>query len=277
MEVADTFDYVCPLIARSTQITDLKIVTELDGQLKESNVLDLVVWFSSQPVRMFSLGGYHEWDDIDIAVRQKYYEAMVNCSTLDELVLDASGTNDLDFSKFTFSMRSLEIHCPNHFFFESMAGRLEASKVADLKIFASFVKEISIFKSLLEVLPKTSIKSLRWDDVILDQKHWCELVPLLAKCPLEGLTLNFKKLHTEIAHSIAMALETNEFICELDLSGSFVAMEDFETLIKSMTHPSRPVATKRIIWMRKYRKTAHAEPLAQLKQLAEDRGGEFIF
>ncbi|KAH9142874.1 hypothetical protein AeRB84_013085 [Aphanomyces euteiches] len=147
MEVADTFDYVCPLIARSTQITDLKLVTELDGQLKESNVLDLVVWFSSQPVRKFSLGGYHEWDDIDIAVRQKYYEAMVNCSTLDELVLDASGTNDLDLSKFTFSMRSLEIHCPNHFFFESMAGRLEASKVADLKIFASFVKEISIFKS----------------------------------------------------------------------------------------------------------------------------------
>ncbi|CAK4615309.1 unnamed protein product [Aphanomyces euteiches] len=175
MEVADTFDYVCPLIARSTQITDLKIVTELDGQLKESNVLDLVVWFSSQPVRMLSLGGYHEWDDIDIAVRQKYYEAMVNCSTLDELV------------------------------------------------------------------------------------------------PMQV------KLHTEIAHSIAMALETNEFICELDLSGSSVAMEDFETLIKSMTHPSRPVATKRIIWMRKYRKTAHAEPLAQLKQLAEDRGGEFIF
>ncbi|KAG9403202.1 hypothetical protein AC1031_005855 [Aphanomyces cochlioides] len=85
MQVEDTLDYLRPLIARSTKITSLKLVTKMNVELKESNVLDLVAWFSSHPVQTFSFDGCHEQYNIDIALR------LVNCSTMDELTLDARG------------------------------------------------------------------------------------------------------------------------------------------------------------------------------------------
>ncbi|CAK4077563.1 unnamed protein product [Aphanomyces euteiches] len=274
IEVEDTLDYVCPAIARSTQITALKLVTRMNDELNESNVVDLVAWLSSHPVQTFSFDGSHEAYDIDIALRQKFYEAMVNCSTMDKLVLDASGANDLDFSKFTFSMRSLEVLYPHCDFIESLAERLEGSNVTDLTIFGYYVQETSAFIALLQVLPKTCIKSLTWYDVKLDRKSWHTLVPLLAECPVERLALDLTNMDSGIAQSIAMALEKNKFICELDLTGSSMAMEYFVPLIKSMTHPSRPVETKRIKWKQT---NGLAKQLAKLKQLAEDRGGEFLF
>ncbi|KAG9403208.1 hypothetical protein AC1031_005857 [Aphanomyces cochlioides] len=249
----------------------------VNNQVKESNVLDLVTWLCSKPVQKFSFDGCYSWEHISIAVRQKFYEAMVNCPTMDELTLNTTGANGLDFSKFTFSMRSLDIWHPNCHFIESMAGRLEGSRVTDLKIFGCHAREKSAYEALLEVLPKTSMKSLRWHNIKLDQEHWREFVPLLAKCPVERLTLCIEKLHSEIAQSIAMALEQNESICELDLTGSTVAMKDFEPLIKSMTHPSRPVKKKRSKWMQRHRHAVRVKPLAMLKQLVEDRGGEFLF
>ncbi|KAH9106306.1 hypothetical protein AeMF1_018053 [Aphanomyces euteiches] len=274
IEVEDTLDYVCPAIAHSTQITALKLVTRMNVELNESNVVDLVVWLSSHPVQTFSFDGSHEAYDIDIALRQKFYEAMVNCSTMDKLVLDASGANDLDFSKFTFSMRSLEVLYPHCDFIESLAERLEGSNVTDLTIFGYYVQETSAFIALLQVLPKTCIKSLTWFDVKLDRKSWRTLVPLLAECPVERLALDLTKMDSGIAQSIAMALEKNKFICELDLTGNSMAMEYFVPLIKSMTHPSRPVETKSIKWKQT---NGLAKQLAKLKQLAEDRGGEFLF
>ncbi|KAH9139210.1 hypothetical protein AeRB84_016515 [Aphanomyces euteiches] len=190
MDVKDTFDHVCALLPHCALLTDLKLLCMTGPKVKESNLLDLAAWLSSKPVQKFSFDAWDSWKNISIAVRQKFYEAMVNCPTMDELTLYTTGANGLDFSKFNFSMRSLDTYHANWQFIESMAGRLEGSRVTDLKIFACHAREKSAYEALLKVLPKTSIKSLRWHNIKLDQEQWREFVPLLAKCTLERLTLH---------------------------------------------------------------------------------------
>ncbi|KAH9182216.1 hypothetical protein AeNC1_015808 [Aphanomyces euteiches] len=185
MDVKDTFDHVCALLPHCALLTDLKLLCMTGPKVKESNLLDLAAWLSSKPVQKFSFDAWDSWKNISIAVRQKFYEAMVNCPTMDELTLYTTGANGLDFSKFNFSMRSLDTYHANWQFIESMTGRLEGSRVTDLKIFACHAREKSAYEALLKVLPKTSIKSLRWHNIKLDQEQWREFVPLLAKCTLE--------------------------------------------------------------------------------------------
>ncbi|KAH9117895.1 hypothetical protein LEN26_012359 [Aphanomyces euteiches] len=275
--VKDTMDHLCPLIAKSTQLTELKISNITGDELEESSLLEMTHWLTHQPVRAFNFSGGFEWYDVSNSIRQKFYESMLNCPTMDELTLDARDAEELDFSKFEYSMRSLDVNYPESYFIQAMVGRLEGSKVTHLRIQGYVIREKVALKSMLEALPKTSIKYFRWDNVRVPRKSWCELAPLLEDCTVKTLALTFEKLHTDIAHHIAKALEKNKFICELDLTGTTVAVEDFQPLIESITHPSRPVEFKRIRWIRSVRRAVLAEPLAKLKQLAEERGGGFLF
>ncbi|CAK4425915.1 unnamed protein product [Aphanomyces euteiches] len=132
MWVEDTLDHICALVAKSTQITELSIGAYMDDDLNESNLLDISEWLIREPVRKFTFVGTHEWHDIGDAVKQKFFESMINCPTLDELKFDAREIYDLDFSKFTFSMRSLEVSGLDSDFAKSFASRLEGSKITDL-------------------------------------------------------------------------------------------------------------------------------------------------
>ncbi|KAH9117406.1 hypothetical protein AeMF1_008820 [Aphanomyces euteiches] len=137
----------CNCVENSTQITELSIGAYMDDDLNESNLLDISEWLIREPVRKFTFVGTHEWHDIGDAVKQKFFESMINCPIYGRA--EVRRKRDLRLGFFEV-----------HIFHEVVRSRLEGSKITDLWVRGYNIREKDAFRSLLQVLPKTSIKHL---------------------------------------------------------------------------------------------------------------------
>ncbi|KAG9397802.1 hypothetical protein AC1031_016596 [Aphanomyces cochlioides] len=211
----DVFEFV----TRSLRITDLKVVAP-EYNTKANDLLNLTQWFRRQPVQKFECV-LTDWYEIDTVVRQEFYRAMINCPTLDRLNLSNCYLDDMDFAPLNFTMKSLElVYClvsPTKV--ESLANRLAGSNVTSLELSGYEDENTHGLECLVQVLPRTSIKHLKLTALdIEDNPRWCSLAQHFGNCTLNTLTIQSKQIPSAFAQSLAVAIQNNQTICELNLS-----------------------------------------------------------
>ncbi|KAG9397791.1 hypothetical protein AC1031_016641 [Aphanomyces cochlioides] len=237
-DVDDIFEF----LATSNQIREFQIANEfLD--MTGSNQINLTKWFLNQPVRVFECtsGGWPYRGDA-------IYRAMFNCPTLDRLMLSSWDLSDVDFTHLTFEMQTLELH--NSFWdsnlLKSLASRLEGSKVIHLQLHGNLDDTNFVgIESLLQVLPKTRIKSLDLTSLSLSDANWCKFAHRIEKCTLDKLLLRVLNWSSTVAGNLANAIRNNQTIYELDLDSRNLSTHDLRLLIESVAHPHRSVRRKR--------------------------------
>ncbi|KAH9182751.1 hypothetical protein AeNC1_015274 [Aphanomyces euteiches] len=137
-------------------------------------------------------------------------------------------------------------------------SRLESSNVTDFEWKfpsdgSSEYEHDSVegMECLLQVLPRTSIKSLTLTELSFESEDLSKLMLLFETCRLETLSLHALKFTSAVASSLATAIQKNETIRKLILLWDECTEQDMRLLIESMGHPSRPVKTKQIQWKTK--------------------------
>ncbi|KAG9397798.1 hypothetical protein AC1031_016562 [Aphanomyces cochlioides] len=152
---------VFQFVASSNQITQFGIYVEETYTMKTSDVIHLILWFKTRSVERFEfMSG--DLSAVDEDLKQALYQAMFNCSTLETLRLSYEDSNNMDFSRLTFSMKLLQLHIESmaSSFVKSLASRLERSSVTRLDPGSYESENLEGMVSLLQVLPRTSVKHL---------------------------------------------------------------------------------------------------------------------
>ncbi|KAH9107223.1 hypothetical protein AeMF1_017386 [Aphanomyces euteiches] len=176
-DLEDILEY----LARSEQIAAFEVFTESGDSVGEPEVHDLLEWFRRQPVRELDFN-FEGWEDRRHELRQTLCEAMFNCTTMERLALRSCYLNDMDFSKFTFSMKTLEfdeVSFDNDSFI-ALAKQLEGSNVTRLMV-KDFIVDGNMegIECLLSVLPRTNIKTFGISNFRLQSDSRDKLPPLI--------------------------------------------------------------------------------------------------
>ncbi|KAG9397827.1 hypothetical protein AC1031_016537, partial [Aphanomyces cochlioides] len=132
---SDDLSGVFQFVASSNQITQFGIYVEETYTMKTSDVIHLILWFKTRSVERFEfMSG--DLSAVDEDLKQALYQAMFNCSTLETLRLSYEDSNNMDFSRLTFSMKLLQLHIESmaSSFVKSLASRLERSSVTRLDL-----------------------------------------------------------------------------------------------------------------------------------------------
>ncbi|KAG9397787.1 hypothetical protein AC1031_016528 [Aphanomyces cochlioides] len=240
------WDAILELAAKSNHLIELKISPEFHPMFG-LNTEDLIDWFDRQPVRVFECT-WGDWLDVDYDLKQELYQAMFNCPTMDTLRLNCCRFRDVDFSRLNFSMRSMQFKdCfSDANFITQFATRLEGSCVVDLEFSDYRDESVDGLECLLQVLPWTSIKSLKMDGLPFQSLNLRALLPLLENCTLKSLSLLGENFSSAFANALAASIQNNKTICELNLYCRDIAISDMRLLIQSMRDPSRCMLSKTI-------------------------------
>ncbi|KAF0723446.1 hypothetical protein Ae201684P_007263 [Aphanomyces euteiches] len=271
-EPSDFFECV----AASNQIIDLEIDVS-HYEMRAEDLVHLTQWFQKQPVRKFvCFSG--DWKAANMNTRQAFYQIMFNCTTLETLKLSSCHLDYVDLTEIVFTMNSLElIDCELHLSqVETLASRLEGSKVTHFEYDDNRIIENDGMEYLLKAQSRTGIKYLRLQSTRLFGPRWPTLAQWIEKSTLEVLFLDGSYFPSNGVEILALAIQNNPTICELYLDYGTIRISDLRRLIESMTHPSRRVETKPIVWKKYYGKVPQSDDLKALKELAIKRGGEFI-
>ncbi|KAH9100957.1 hypothetical protein Ae201684P_007148 [Aphanomyces euteiches] len=225
------WDDIFQFVEESHQLTELQASPDSHA-MSSSNLVNLITWFRRQPVR------------------QSFYEAIFNCLTLDKLILRTCDFKGLDFSRFRFSMRSLQVgYCRGGSdYIYSLASRLENSNLTHLNIYVRHDVSIDSVKSLVRVLTTTirvylpglctPIKQLALKGLPFDSTDLSKLAPLFENCPLESLSLHAIRSSFSFVKSLATAIQ-NKTIHDLEVLFPVITVEEMRLLIQSVCHPSR--------------------------------------
>ncbi|KAH9098818.1 hypothetical protein LEN26_016615 [Aphanomyces euteiches] len=273
VELRDVFRFTI----KSRQIKELKIYSK-DCVMAPHDVRCLILWFYRQPVQVFEFM-WPDFSNVDWNLIEQYYQAMFNCPTLHTLRLAHFDSNHMDFTQMSPSIKVFQLVIPhiNSYFLKSLSDKLVSSRVTHLELVRYKDGDTEGIESLLRALPKTSIKCLKLKGLhIVDDACWCNLAQLFEMCTLEALVIEVVEFPSGFAQSLAVAVQRNHTICELDFGRSDIAMHDLWALILSMTHPSRKVTTKRVKLSRPRRQAMNPLTLKLLKEVATNSGGEFI-
>ncbi|KAH9142698.1 hypothetical protein AeRB84_013247 [Aphanomyces euteiches] len=237
------WDDIFQFVEESHQLTELQASPDSHA-MSSSNLVNLIAWFRRQPVRvlkcMTSTCGR-----IDKSLKQPFYEAIFNCPTLDKLILTTCDFEGLDFSRFRFSMRSLQVgYCRGGSdYIDSLASRLENSNLTHLDIYASHDVSIDSVKSLVRDLPYTPIKHLALKGLPFNSTDLSKLAQLCKNCPVESLSLHAIRSSFSFVKSLATAIQ-NKTIHDLEVLFPVITVEEMRLLIQSVCHPSRRLKRK---------------------------------
>ncbi|KAH9142695.1 hypothetical protein AeRB84_013244 [Aphanomyces euteiches] len=270
------WDSVFQFAAESHQLTQLQVARH-SHTMTEATLINLTEWFRSQPVRLFDCKG-GTWHQVDNDIKQTFYKAMFNCPTLDKLTLANCNLDDVDVSKLTFSIRSLELEECNFrsAFISSMASRLEGSRITHLELdIPRHNVSVDSMECLLQVIPRTKIKHLALINLPFASKELCKLALLFENCTVETLSLHTLYFTASFAQSLATAIQNNRTIRELEMMRSGLGIPNLRLLIQSICHSSRLVKRKRL---RLTTSCAMWESdVKLLDDFAKECGGEFKY
>ncbi|KAH9126969.1 hypothetical protein LEN26_009322 [Aphanomyces euteiches] len=249
--------------------------------LFDNDMVYLTQWLRRQPVRVFECK-MACWDLVDINVKQEFYEAMFNCPTLDRLVILWHDFADIDFTRLTFAMKSLEMkNCKwSSRQVKSLASRLPSSNITQFELDGCDFGDDYGFNGLeclVQILPQTSIQWLKLTELsICNSPKWCGWAQLFEKCSLQTLVLGSGDLPSSFVQSLAAAIENNQTICVLELEHVAIANDDLHVLIQSMTASSRRVLTKRFV-LTSQQQEMNPSLVESLTKLATQNGGQFVY
>ncbi|KAH9107290.1 hypothetical protein LEN26_011583 [Aphanomyces euteiches] len=238
------WDDIFQFVEESHQLTELQASPDSHA-MSSSNLVNLIAWFRRQPVRvlkcMTSTCGR-----IDKSLKQSFYEAIFNCPTLDKLILTTCDFEGLDFSRFRFSMRSLQVgYCRGGSdYIDSLASRLENYNLTHLDIYASHDVSIDSVKSLVRDLPYTPIKHLALKGLPFNSNDLSKLAQLCKNSPVESLSLHAFQSSFSFVKSLATAIQNNKTIHDLKVLLPGITVEEIRLLIQSVCHPSRRLKRK---------------------------------
>ncbi|KAG9399792.1 hypothetical protein AC1031_011215 [Aphanomyces cochlioides] len=174
-------EVILEYLAKSEKITACEVFAESGDWVGEAEVNDLLEWFRRQPVRELDFN-FEGWEDLSPELRQTLCEAMFNCTTMERLALRNCFLNDMDFSKFSFSMKTLEF---DEVSFDddcliALAKQLEGSNVTRLEV-KDFIVDGNMegIACLLGVLPRTNIKTFGLSNFRLQSDSRDKLPPLI--------------------------------------------------------------------------------------------------
>ncbi|KAH9116094.1 hypothetical protein LEN26_012936 [Aphanomyces euteiches] len=249
---AGNLEDIYAFVAKSKHIIDFKIVAISGFQIGNSELLHvhLLEWFRRQPVQRFD-AWFTDWRLLDYNLRQALCEAMFNCPMFERLCLADCYLDDMDFTKFTFSIKTLELNewCLHSNFLASLASRLEGSKVTCLEL-NDYVDDnnddIEGIEMLFRCLPRTSIKSLSIYGLYFTAGILRRLSPQIGNCGLESLTIDSDFIPS-VEH-LGPAIQNNHTLCELRLLKCRISIPNMQRLMESFSHPNRLVKFKRIKW-----------------------------
>ncbi|KAH9097484.1 hypothetical protein LEN26_016979 [Aphanomyces euteiches] len=241
--------YLATILARvaaSKQLTEFELYKR-DKQnynfaITDSMVQDVLTWFRKQPVRAFRI---QNWVVQNSTLAQTLFETMFNCPTMHRLVLYNRDLDDIDFSKCTFQMHSLEIWrgmSPGTF--DEMVANLLKSKVTKFKVFPLSREFLGGAELLFEGLSRSwlTVLDLTHNDIV--SKDWTQLAPFLASSRLKTLILRRNHLTVESAIAIAQAIQKNGTISKLDVRSNIIGYKGARRLFESLTDPERQVQMK---------------------------------
>ncbi|KAG9397799.1 hypothetical protein AC1031_016593 [Aphanomyces cochlioides] len=267
--------YVVLEATGKNRITDLDIFS-INYELSESDIVYLTKWFRHQPDQRFEFFG--DVDVIDQDVRQAFYQAVFESSTLGNLSLSHFDFDGIDFSTWTFKMTWLELNnCLKHSRqVETFANSLHGTNLSYLELNNYWDDNIYGIECLLRVLPLTSIKQLALIGFYIDSPSWLQLVPLFENCTLETLTLRAVTIRSDFAQSFAKAMRNNHTICQLNLGINEFAIDDLRFLVECFYHPSRRVKSKCIkLHMPQIRAKDDTAAVQSSMELAKSLGRDF--
>ncbi|KAG9397836.1 hypothetical protein AC1031_016546 [Aphanomyces cochlioides] len=269
---SDFFEF----LAASKRITELQLYFQT-LRWTVSDFFHLTQWFCHQPVRMFKCHS-GDWDGVNYALLEDFYQAMFNCATLEILELVNCYMDDMDFTEVALTMQRLQlVSCfVDPLQFQLFTNLLIGSKTTCFELIDGSVDGIGGIEYLLQVQPATNIKHMKLEGFLLDGTSWSKLAFLIQSCTLETLALCPEDLAVDVIPKLARAVQNNQTITEMSLKGFQASIADLRLLVESITHPSRPVKTMRIKWSLQVGQRMRRRTLRSLMELAKKRGGEFI-
>ncbi|KAF0723443.1 hypothetical protein Ae201684P_007325 [Aphanomyces euteiches] len=264
-------------LAASQQITQLHLSFD-EYQLTAFDLAHLTEWLRHQPVRHLGCE-FGDWEDLDLDVKETFYQAMFNCPTMAILELSGCKVDDVDFAQYDFPMRSLVLHqcCLSSRQVEALVSRLERSKMTSLQLTDFTFDYMDGIVSLLEIQPRTRIQHLALGGLHKYVATWSILAPSIEKLTVERLIFCATEFPSDAAESLAMAIQNNPSICELHLNCCDITLSGLVLLIQSITHPSRQTKSKRVRWTAQQVQFPDPEIFQALVELAVDSGGEFVY
>ncbi|KAH9151565.1 hypothetical protein LEN26_003839 [Aphanomyces euteiches] len=236
------------ILSVTKTITAFEVVAENGYAVQRDERLHLSQWFHRQPVREFE-AWFKDMNLLDIELRQSLCEAMFNCPSLERLKLAAFYLDDMDFTKFSFSMKWLMLDEQNSDVLNLLATRLTHSKLTDL-VLRDCIDDGTFngLKSILQALSSSPIKSLEVTDFHLNCSQWAKLTPLIQTCTLNSLCLDLEVITSTFAQKLAKAILNNRTISELEFLSSEISTPNMRILIQSICNPSRQVDSTCIKW-----------------------------
>ncbi|CAK4098415.1 unnamed protein product [Aphanomyces euteiches] len=248
--VIGDLDGVFDFVAKSKTLTGLEICSVSN---RASHLVDITSWFRNRQPRDFVVKST-EWCPVDKNVLQNLHEAIFDSPTLDRLLLSGVDLYDFNFSKVSLLMKSLQLEdcCLDGVRLKTFISKLAASSVVHLDLSLDWENCIEELGCLFQILPQTSVKSLKLKDMSIKKADWDTLL-LPQSCAIETLTLSAINFPSALAKSLAAVIQNNHTIVELDLCDSDIAIPDLTWLVKGMTHTSRRVPKTCIKWTRHWR------------------------
>ncbi|CAK4068322.1 unnamed protein product [Aphanomyces euteiches] len=273
------YDHVFEFVANCDHLTEIHV----DGcELTGDNMTNLIPWFRGPNARVFHFAaGPNDWhgSDVDDDMKESFCQAMFNCQTLERLKITAWGLQDVDFTDVVLSMRSLELDELDSDALIFLASRLEGSKVTHFEFSAFDCSGAHELTSLLQVLPRTSIKSLIVSGLQCCCFHQDAWASLFDKCTLDILALGTIDFTSVFAANLALGIQKNQTIRRLELewgNGKPGTVADIRRLIQSMAHPNRSVRVKRA-QLKTSSGTFDAESVKSLHEFAIECRCEFKY
>ncbi|KAG9397832.1 hypothetical protein AC1031_016542 [Aphanomyces cochlioides] len=262
------------ILSVTKTIIEFEVVAENGYAVQRDDVLHLIQWFHRQPVREFE-AWFKDVKLLDVELRQALCEAMFNCPSLERLKLAAFYLDDMDFTKFSFSMKWLMLDEQDSDILKLLATRLAQSKLTDL-VLRDCIDDGTFngLKSNLQALSSSSIKSLEVTDFHLNSAHWTKLTPLIQRCTLNSLCLDLEVITSAFAQKLGKAIQNNRTISELEFLNSEISAPNMRILIQSICHPSRQVDSTCIKWTG-VPNSIDDESLMSLMEFASERGCKF--
>ncbi|KAG9403218.1 hypothetical protein AC1031_005865 [Aphanomyces cochlioides] len=204
----ESMNSILEFAAKSEQLIDLELRPSfnLRGTILVNNIMlnNLIKWFKRQPVGRFHMG---RWDlqFADIDVKRVFYESMFNCASLKDLSFFSTIFSDIDFSKLTFSMKSLSLRfCDlGSYSMTTLSTRLIGSAVINLAL--SGIEYGRDFLQLFKILPQTSVKDLNLSAIKLYGGEFRIFANLLKTCTVETLTFRQNDITPEEVLLVAEA------------------------------------------------------------------------
>ncbi|KAG9397771.1 hypothetical protein AC1031_016529 [Aphanomyces cochlioides] len=251
-------------------------------ELTGDNMTNLMQWFRRPNARVFHFAvGPNDWydSDVDDDIKESFCQAMFNCQTLERLKITTWGLQDVDFTDMVLSMRSMELAELDSDALISLASRLGGSKVTHFEFSAFDCSGAHELTSLVQVLPRTLIKSLIVSGLQCCGFHQDAWASLFDKCTLDTLALGTTDFTSFFAENLALGIQKKQTIRGLELewgNGKPGTLADIRLLIQSMAHPSRSVHVKRV-QLKTASGTFDAESVQSLHEFAIECGCEFKY